>query len=121
MFTRPFFEPDRAASLAFAAGRGFGTVCACDGGKPVASALPFWEMPGVRLLFMQSSGGLTRAGHFQGKDAILSGPALFRVGTRPPATRRFSRPGRDPPGGVAPRAAAMLTTKSLCWNRDGGR
>jgi transcriptional regulator len=41
MFTRPFFEPDRAASLAFAAARGFGTVCACDGGKPVASALPF--------------------------------------------------------------------------------
>ena len=41
MFTRPFFEPDRAASLAFADARGFGTVCACDGGKPVASALPF--------------------------------------------------------------------------------
>jgi len=41
MFTRPFFEPDRAASLAFAAARGFGTVCACDGGRPVASALPF--------------------------------------------------------------------------------
>jgi transcriptional regulator len=41
MFTRPFFEPDRAASLAFAAARGFGTVCAYDGGKPVASALPF--------------------------------------------------------------------------------
>ncbi len=28
-----------------------------------------------RLLFMQSSGGLTEAGRFQGKDAILSGPA----------------------------------------------
>ena len=41
MFTRPFFEPDRAASLAFADARGFGTVCACDGGRPVASALPF--------------------------------------------------------------------------------
>jgi transcriptional regulator len=41
MFTRPFFEPDRAASLAFAGARGFGTVCACDGGRPVASALPF--------------------------------------------------------------------------------
>src|SRR5271169_1059637 len=32
-------------------------------------------MPGVTLLFMQSSGGLTQAHHFQGKDAILSGPA----------------------------------------------
>jgi transcriptional regulator len=41
MFTRPFFEPDRAASLAFADARGFGTVCACDGGRPMASALPF--------------------------------------------------------------------------------
>ncbi len=41
MFTRPFFEPDRTASLAFAAARGFGTVCASDGRKPVASALPF--------------------------------------------------------------------------------
>ena len=41
MFTRPFFQPDRAASLAFAAARGFGTVCAHDGTRPVASALPF--------------------------------------------------------------------------------
>jgi 5-oxoprolinase (ATP-hydrolysing) len=37
-------------------------------------------MPGVPLLFMQSSGGLTRADHFQGKDAILSGPAGGIVG-----------------------------------------
>ncbi|MGZ5877114.1 MAG: FMN-binding negative transcriptional regulator, partial [Bradyrhizobium sp.] len=41
MFTRPFFEPDRAASLAFVEARGFGVVCAYDGGKPVASSLPF--------------------------------------------------------------------------------
>lgn len=32
-------------------------------------------LPGVELLFMQSSGGLTDANHFKGKDAILSGPA----------------------------------------------
>src|ERR1700722_8014668 len=37
-------------------------------------------MPGVPLLFMQSSGGLTQADHFQGKDAILSGPAGGIVG-----------------------------------------
>jgi transcriptional regulator len=42
MYTRPFFEPDRAASLAFADSRGFGAVCAYDGGKPVASSLPFY-------------------------------------------------------------------------------
>ena len=38
------------------------------------------EMPGVRLFFMQSSGGLTDARTFQGKDAILSGPAGGIVG-----------------------------------------
>jgi 5-oxoprolinase (ATP-hydrolysing) len=38
------------------------------------------EMPGVALYFMQSSGGLTDAHAFQGKDAILSGPAGGIVG-----------------------------------------
>ena len=37
-------------------------------------------MPGVRLQFMQSSGGLTDAHVFQGKDSILSGPAGGIVG-----------------------------------------
>lgn len=41
MYTQPQFRPDRAASLAFAAARGFGTVCVWDGSKPIASALPF--------------------------------------------------------------------------------
>jgi 5-oxoprolinase (ATP-hydrolysing) len=38
------------------------------------------EMPGVELYFMQSSGGLAQANAFQGKDAILSGPAGGIVG-----------------------------------------
>ncbi|MGZ5181077.1 MAG: hydantoinase B/oxoprolinase family protein [Ramlibacter sp.] len=38
------------------------------------------EMPGVQLYFMQSSGGLADAHAFQGKDAILSGPAGGIVG-----------------------------------------
>jgi 5-oxoprolinase (ATP-hydrolysing) len=38
------------------------------------------ELPGVRLLFMQSNGGLIDAQLFQGKDAILSGPAGGVVG-----------------------------------------
>ncbi len=38
------------------------------------------ELEGVRLLFMQSNGGLTDARRFQGKDAILSGPAGGIVG-----------------------------------------
>jgi 5-oxoprolinase (ATP-hydrolysing) len=35
---------------------------------------------GVRLLFMQSNGGLVQATAFQGKDSILSGPAGGMVG-----------------------------------------
>jgi 5-oxoprolinase (ATP-hydrolysing) len=35
---------------------------------------------GARLMFMQSSGGLTEASRFQGRDAILSGPAGGIVG-----------------------------------------
>jgi transcriptional regulator len=42
MYTPPMFKPDRAASLAFAQARGFGTVTAWDGRKPVASSLPFY-------------------------------------------------------------------------------
>ena len=38
------------------------------------------QMPGVKIFFMQSSGGLTDAQAFQGKDAILSGPAGGIVG-----------------------------------------
>jgi 5-oxoprolinase (ATP-hydrolysing) len=38
------------------------------------------ELRGVRLLFMQSNGGLVDAHRFQGKDAILSGPAGGIVG-----------------------------------------
>ncbi len=38
------------------------------------------ELDGPQLLFMQSNGGLTRAGSFQGKDSLLSGPAGGVVG-----------------------------------------
>ncbi|MGE5793023.1 MAG: hydantoinase B/oxoprolinase family protein [Bacteroidota bacterium] len=38
------------------------------------------ELAGVRLMFMQSSGGLTDARRFHGKDSILSGPAGGIVG-----------------------------------------
>ena len=50
----------------------------------VASAVrapgPQGKAASPRLLFMQSSGGLTSAGLFRGKDAILSGPAGGVVG-----------------------------------------
>ena len=42
MYTPPMFKTERAASLAFAEARGFGTVCAFDGERPLASQLPFY-------------------------------------------------------------------------------
>jgi 5-oxoprolinase (ATP-hydrolysing) len=49
-------------------------------------------LPGVRLQFMQSSGGLSDAAGFHGKDAILSGPAGGIVGAaRAAASAGFER------------------------------
>jgi len=42
MYVPPMFKPDRAASLAFAEARGFGTASTWDGRKPVGSPLPFY-------------------------------------------------------------------------------
>jgi 5-oxoprolinase (ATP-hydrolysing) len=49
------------------------------------------ELAGVRLYFMQSNGGLADAARFQGKDAILSGPAGGIVG----AARTAAMAGLD--------------------------
>ena len=49
------------------------------------------ELGGTRLYFMQSNGGLAEAGGFQGKDAILSGPAGGIVG----AARTAAMAGLD--------------------------
>ena len=46
----------------------------------VADELGIEDERGPRLMFMQSNGGLTDARRFQGKDAILSGPAGGVVG-----------------------------------------
>ena len=56
----------------------------------VAAALSS-EACETKLLFMQSSGGLAEAGRFQGKDAILSGPAGGIVG----AARTAAMAGLD--------------------------
>ncbi|HTU64370.1 MAG TPA: hydantoinase B/oxoprolinase family protein [Steroidobacteraceae bacterium] len=49
-------------------------------------------LPGAPLQFMQSSGGLSDAGAFHGKDAILSGPAGGIVGAaRAAASAGFDR------------------------------
>ncbi|WP_315791541.1 hydantoinase/oxoprolinase family protein [Fischerella sp. JS2] len=49
------------------------------------------QLPGVRLMFMKSDGGLTDAVQFQGKDSILSGPAGGIVG----AVQTSKRAGFD--------------------------
>jgi 5-oxoprolinase (ATP-hydrolysing) len=50
------------------------------------------ELDGVKLYFMQSNGGLAEAQAFQGKDAILSGPAGGIVGAaRTAASAGFDR------------------------------
>ena len=60
--------------------------------RQVADALGIGEGGGPRLMFMQSNGGLTDARLFQGKDAILSGPAGGVVGmTRTAAMSGFHR------------------------------
>jgi transcriptional regulator len=41
MYAPKAFQPSRSASLAFAAARGFGTICTSFAGRPVAAALPF--------------------------------------------------------------------------------
>ncbi|MCK7624867.1 hydantoinase B/oxoprolinase family protein [Streptomyces sp. RS10V-4] len=54
------------------------------------------QLPGVRLLFMQSNGGLRQAAHFRGKDAVLSGPAGGVVGmARAAAAAAGGGPGPD--------------------------
>ena len=57
-----------------------------------------------KLMFMQSSGGLTDARMFQGKDAILSGPAGGVVG----AVRRIS----EAAGYSIERSTSMFSSKS---------
>ncbi|MFJ6105473.1 hydantoinase B/oxoprolinase family protein [Streptomyces sp. NPDC092359] len=49
------------------------------------------ELAGIRLMFLQSNGGLREAAHFRGKDAVLSGPAGGVVGM----ARTSERAGHD--------------------------
>jgi transcriptional regulator len=70
MYVHPAFRIDRAASLAFAAARGFGLVVACDGGEPAASPLPF------RLDY--ANDGTPRLGFHVARNNPLSGLAAKR-------------------------------------------
>ena len=58
-----------------------------------ATSTPVRSLSRPRLMFMQSSGGLTAAELFQGKDAILSGPAGGVVAAVETARKRRLRQG----------------------------
>ena len=73
------------------------------------------EMPGVRLLFMQSSGGLANALAVQGKDAILSGPAGGIVGMVRTAELGLAlppRPSGERAGGEAGLSSRMRRARA---------
>ena len=57
-----------------------GDLAGNDGGQSPPATAAGDGSGSIRLQFMQSSGGLTDAHRFQGKDAILSGPAGGIVG-----------------------------------------
>jgi len=85
MYTPPAFKVHPAVALAFAAARGFGLVVTCDGGRPLASPVPFLieERPGKspRVTFHVARGNpLAQAAEkrgtwlmaVQGADAYVS-------------------------------------------------
>src|SRR5947209_18336114 len=97
MFTRPFFQPDRAASLAFAAARGFGTVCAHDGIRPVASALPFcleYLSDGTPLVAFHVARGNALAALADGKSHWL---VAANGAERYASHRWYASPAQVPP------------------------
>jgi 5-oxoprolinase (ATP-hydrolysing) len=55
-------------------------IAAPFSGPPAISPSTGETRPAPRLMFMMSSGGLTAAEKFQGRDALLSGPAGGVVG-----------------------------------------
>ncbi len=91
------------------------------------------EMPGVHLYFMQSSGGLADAQAFQGKDAILSGPAggivgmvrtaelgLSSVESEAPARLRAAPSPAAPPRGAATEGSAGASSVRVIGFDMGG-
>ncbi|MEL7462882.1 MAG: hydantoinase B/oxoprolinase family protein [Pseudomonadota bacterium] len=103
-FMHGYLNPDHEARVsAIAAEEGFGQISASHQTSPLMKLVPRGDTTVVdaylspilrryvnqvedalggegRLMFMQSNGGLTDAKLFQGKDAILSGPAGGVVG-----------------------------------------
>ena len=98
----PLYPEHEAAAAALARSLGFAEVAASAEVSPLRKLVPRGdttlldaylspglrryvdalaaELPGVRLLFMRSTGGLTDSATVRGKDAVLSGPAGGIVG-----------------------------------------
>ncbi len=76
------------------------------------------SLPGTRLQFMQSSGGLSDAKSFHGKDAILSGPAggivgAARAARKPRASRRSSPSTWEAPPPTSVTSPATTNARSM--------
>jgi transcriptional regulator len=74
VYSPPPFQIDRAASLAFAEARGYGLVCVSDGGRPVASSLPFhiaYACDGTPLLSFHVARGNALARLADGRGQCL--------------------------------------------------
>jgi 5-oxoprolinase (ATP-hydrolysing) len=77
------------------------------------------ELAGTRVLFMQSNGGLVDAAAFQGKDAILSGPAGGIVGAvRTAALGGFTNVISFDMGGTSTDVALYAGTFERSFDRE---
>jgi transcriptional regulator len=131
MYIHPASKVHPAASLAFTAARSFGLVIAGDGGRPVASALPFrlvethGKMPrlefhvarGNPLAQLAEKGG-TWLVAVQGHDAYVS-PDWYASPDQVPTwlyeTVHLSGPVRVVPGDHAPAHLDQLSAHFESW------
>jgi transcriptional regulator len=131
MYIHPASKVHPAASLAFAAARSFGLVIAGDGGRPVASALPFrlvethGKMPrlefhvarGNPLAQLAEKGG-TWLVAVQGHDAYVS-PDWYASPDQVPTwlyeTVHLSGPVRVVPGSHTPAHLDQLSAHFESW------
>jgi transcriptional regulator len=131
MYVHPAFKVHPAASLAFAAARGFGLVIATDGGRPVASPLPFrlieqdgkmpkleFHVARVNPLGQIAEKGGTWLVAVQGHDAYVS-PDWYASAEQVPTwlyeTVQLSGPVRVIPGEHTRAHTEALSAKFESW------
>ena len=131
MYVHPAFKVHPAASLAFAAARGFGLVIATDGGRPVASPLPFrlieqdGKMPKLEFHVARANplGAIAEKGGtwlvaVQGHDAYVS-PDWYASAEQVPTwlyeTVQLSGPVRVIPGDHTRQHTEALSAKFESW------